>query len=126
MLFQTIKRRNTRTLELGLYDAVAHFNIGAVTVLRIFQALDIPPGKYTEEGCKLLHQLRVDCAEYKKKKKKKKRRKVIRGLKKSKEDKKKQRGCELCLWTVLKSCLCGKSATVIANYISQTLNHFFS
>ena len=60
MLFQTIKRRNTRTLELGLYDAVAHFNIGAVTVLRIFQALNIPPGKYTEEGCKLLDQLQVD------------------------------------------------------------------
>ena len=29
-----------------------------------------------------------------------------------------QRGCELCLWTVLKSCLCGNSLTVIA----QTLN----
>ena len=48
------------TLELGLYDAVAHFNIGAVTVIRIFQALNIPPGKYTEEGCKLLDQLQVD------------------------------------------------------------------
>ena len=48
------------TLELGLYDAVAHFNIGAVTVIRIFQALNIPPGKYTEEGCKLLDQLQAD------------------------------------------------------------------
>ena len=26
------------TLELGLYDAVAHFNIGEVTVIRILQA----------------------------------------------------------------------------------------
>ena len=36
------------TLELGLYDAVAHFNTGAVTVIRIFQALNSPPGKYTK------------------------------------------------------------------------------
>ena len=48
------------TLELGLYDAVAHFNIGAVTVIRIFQAFSILPGKYTEESCKLLDQLPVD------------------------------------------------------------------
>ena len=79
------------TLELGLYDAVAHFNIGAVTVIRILQALNIPPGKYTEEGCKLLDQLCVDGAEYKSKASTKKRRKVIRGLKERKEDKSKQR-----------------------------------
>ena len=52
---------------LGLNDAVAHFNIGAVTVIRILQALNIPPGKYTEEGCELLDQLRGDGAEYKSK-----------------------------------------------------------
>ena len=79
------------TQELGLYDAVAHFNIGAVTVIRILQALNIPPGKCTEEGCKLLDQLCVDGAEHKSKASTKKRRKVIRGLKKRKEDKNKQR-----------------------------------
>ena len=47
------------TQKLGLYDAVAHFNIGAVTIIRIFQAFNIPPGKYTEESCKLLDQLQV-------------------------------------------------------------------
>ena len=94
MIWQRVPKEvyvGRETLELGLYDAVAHFNIGAVTVIRILQALNIPPGKYTEEGCKLLDQLRVDGAEYKSKASTKKRRKVIRGLKKRKEDKNKQR-----------------------------------
>lgn len=130
MIWQRVPKEvyvGRETLELGLYDAVAHFNIGAVTVIRILQALNIPPGKYTEEGCKLLDQLRVDGAEYKSKASTKKRRKVIRGLKKKKRGQKQtKRGCELCLRTVLESCLCGNSVTVIANSISQTLNHFFS
>ena len=63
MIWQRVPKEvyvGRETLELGLYDAVAHFNIGAVTVIRILQALNIPPGKYTEEGCKLLDQLQVD------------------------------------------------------------------
>ena len=94
MIWQRVPKEvyvGRETLELGLYDAVAHFNIGAVTVIRILQALNFPSGKYTEEGCKLLDQLRVDGAEYKSKASTKKRRKVIRGLKKRKEDKNKQR-----------------------------------
>ena len=94
MIWQRVPKEvyvGRETLELGLYDAVAHFNIGAVTVIRILQALNIPPGKYTGEGCKLLDQLRVNGAEYKSNASTKKRRKVIRGLKKRKEDKNKQR-----------------------------------
>ena len=64
-----------------------HTKCKAVTVIRIFQALNIPPGKYTEEGCKLLDQLRVDGAECKSKASTKKRRKVIRRLKKEKRTK---------------------------------------
>ena len=63
MIWQRVPKEvyvGRETLGLGLYDAVAHFNIGAVTVIRIFQAFNIPPGKYTEEGCKLLDQLQVD------------------------------------------------------------------
>ena len=40
------------TLKLGLYEAVSHFNIGAVAVVKFFQALDIPC-KYTKEGYRL-------------------------------------------------------------------------
>lgn len=94
MIWQRVPKEvyvGRETLELGLYDAVSHFNIGAVTVIKLFQGLNIPPGKYTEEGCKLQDQLRVDGAEYKNKASTKKRRKVIRGLKKRKDDKNKQR-----------------------------------
>ncbi|CAH3046832.1 unnamed protein product, partial [Porites lobata] len=94
MIWQRVPKEvyvGRETLELGLYDAVSHFNIGAVTVIKLFQGLNIPPGKYTEEGCKLQDQLRVDGAEYKNKASTKKRRKVIRGLKKRNDDKNKQR-----------------------------------
>ena len=63
MIWQRVPKEvyvGRETLELGLYDAVSHFNIGAVTVIKLFQGLNIPPGKYTEEGCKLQDQLRVD------------------------------------------------------------------
>ena len=41
------------TLKWGLYEAVSHFNIGTVAVVKLFQALDIPPQKYTKEGYRL-------------------------------------------------------------------------
>lgn len=48
-----------------MYDAVSHFNIGSITVIKLFQALGTPPGKYTEEGCRLQDQLRVHVAQQK-------------------------------------------------------------
>ena len=77
-------------LEFGLFDAVSHFNIGARTVLLLLKALKIPPGKYTEEGCRRLDLDRVHGAEYKESDERKKRRKVLRGQRKKKEDKKQQ------------------------------------
>ena len=41
MIWQRVPKEvyvGRETLELGLYDAVAHFNIGEVTVIRILQA----------------------------------------------------------------------------------------
>ena len=38
-------------LEMGLYDAVAHFNMGTSAVLKLFDALGIPPGKFTDAEC---------------------------------------------------------------------------
>ena len=35
------------SLEFGLFDAVSHFNQGSKTVLSLYKALQIPPGKYT-------------------------------------------------------------------------------
>ena len=79
-------------LEMGLCDAVAHFN----------EALGIPAGKYTEAGCHQQDQSCVHLTQRKSLDATKRRRKVLRGLRKRKDDKGKEgRGCELCLWTVL-------------------------
>lgn len=94
MVWQRIPKEvyvGSETLQLGLYVAVAHFNIGSITVIELFQALGIPPGKYTEEGYRLQDQLRIHTAQHQSKPSTKKRRKVIRGLKKRKDDKTKQR-----------------------------------
>jgi hypothetical protein len=77
-------------IEFGLYDAVAHFNEGSRTVLKLYDSLKIPPGKYTEVGCRVLDDERIYGAEYKEMDKSKKRRKVLRGQRKNKEDKKQQ------------------------------------
>ena len=94
MVWQRIPKEvyvGSEKLQLGLYDAVAHFNIGSITLIELFQALGIPPGKYTEEGCRLQDQLRIHTAQHQSKPSTKKRRKVIRGLKKRKDDKTKQK-----------------------------------
>ena len=77
-------------LEFGLYDAVAHFNIGSNTVMKLMDALEIPPGKYTQVGCQKQDHHRVRLAQYKRQEDTKKRRTILRGNKKRKEDKKKQ------------------------------------
>ena len=69
-------------LDMGLYDAVANFNMGASAVLKLFDALGIPPGKFTEAGCQQLDQTRVHQAQRKSQRDTKRRRKVLRGQKK--------------------------------------------
>ena len=77
-------------LEMGLYDAVAYFNIGSSAILKLFDALGIPPGKFTETGCRQMDHGRVLMAQRKSQCDTKKRRKVLRGLRKRKNDKKRR------------------------------------
>ena len=44
-----------------------HFNIGAVDVVKLFQGLDIPLCKYTEEGYRLYDLLSADVVQHKSK-----------------------------------------------------------
>ena len=74
-------------LEFGLSDAVSHFKMGAQTVLQLYEALETPAGKYTEDECQFLDAERTYKAVYKDQEHYKKRRKVLRGRKKRKEDK---------------------------------------
>ena len=50
-------------LEMGLYGPVAYFNIGTSAVLKLFNALGIHPGKFTEIGRKQQDQAPVHLAQ---------------------------------------------------------------
>ena len=41
-------------LDCGMYDAIAHFNMGSQTVVQVYEALGIESGKCTREGCKFI------------------------------------------------------------------------
>ena len=69
-------------LEMGLYDAVAYSNMGTSAVLKLFDALGIPPGTFTAAGCQQQDQTRVHLAERKSQGDTKRRRKVLRGERK--------------------------------------------
>ena len=76
--------------EFGVLDAVAHFNLGAVAALKVYQECGIMPGKYTRESCKMRNQRRLYNAKNKEKDRSKLRRKQLRGKRKSKDDKNQQ------------------------------------
>ena len=65
--------------------------MGSKAVLELFKCMDIASGHYTEAAGKLEDTSRVSLAEYKSTPIVRKRRKVIRGLKKQKEDKTKDK-----------------------------------
>ena len=81
------KYHSFQQLDFGVYDAVAHFNIGRKATILIFEKLNMVPGRYTLKGCATLNKKRLFHAEYKNKESSRKRRKIIRGQKKSKDDK---------------------------------------
>ena len=93
MIWQRIPKEvfvGREMLEFGMNDAISYFNMGAKTVLDLYESLKIPSGKYTLEGCRSLDADRVCAAEYKLTEVVRNRRRVLRGSKKKKEDKKQQ------------------------------------
>ena len=74
-------------LSLGVYDAVAHFNIGANATIKVLEKMNIKPGLFCEQLCKETDRRRVKLANYKEEDKSKKRRKVLRGKCKRQRDK---------------------------------------
>ena len=76
-------------LDMGLYHAVAHFNIGTSAVLRLFDVLGI----LQESLMKLGAGSRIRCVHLAQRKSldnTKRKRKVLRGLRKRKDDKRKE------------------------------------
>ena len=78
-------------LEFGFYDAVANFNYGRKATLDILCELKLEPGNYTVNHCDQLNKARIANANYKATDSAQKNRKIIRGKKKSNEDKNKQK-----------------------------------
>lgn len=78
-------------LEFGFYDAVANFNYGRKATLDILCELKLEPGNYTVNHCDQLNKARIANANYKATDSARKNRKIIRGKKKSNEDKNKQK-----------------------------------
>ena len=73
-------------LQLGVYDAVANFNIGRKASVLIYEKLNMIPGRHTLKGCANINKRRLDQARYKTKNTVKVHRKILRASKKSKED----------------------------------------
>ena len=77
---------NATILKLGVYDAIANFNIGKMSVILVLENMKIVPGYYTLLGCKKENKPRLFIAGYRNKPSTQKCLKIIRGMIKSKED----------------------------------------
>ena len=73
-------------LEMGVYDAVAHFNQGNAATLQIYENMNVVPGCYTTRDniYRLKNAFRQSTS------KSKHRRKFLRGVWKAKGEKKKE------------------------------------
>jgi hypothetical protein len=78
-------------LKFATYDAIANFNIGRKASVMIYEKLNMIPGKFMIDGCNRENKIRLYQSSYKNKSCVKLRRKTIRGNKKNKTDKEKQK-----------------------------------
>ena len=74
-------------LSLGIYDAIAHFNIGEKAALDIIELLKIHSGYYMTKCCRSVNIRRKRSSIYRMSEPQKKRRKVKRHSKKKQQDK---------------------------------------
>ena len=77
-------------LELGVNDAVSHFNIGSQAALDILANTGIEPGAFCIEEMRNNDKLRVNKAVYKERDTSKRKRKLLRARRKQKGDQAKQ------------------------------------
>ena len=74
-------------LELGVYDAVANFNIGKKASVLIYGKMNLIPGKFTRQGCDKINCKRLLASKCKEMDCTKKRRKIRCFKAKQKDDK---------------------------------------
>ena len=78
-------------LELGVYDAVANFNVGHKASVLIYEQLNIIPGRYTTLGLHIINKKRLYISKYDASSPTKKRHKMRRGIAKQKRTKMRKR-----------------------------------
>ena len=83
-------RVNASTFEFGVYDAVAHFNLGNMATLNISDELGMEKGFYTTSGCQKENVTRIRNSVRKGSDLYIKRRQLLRGQRKRKGDKNKE------------------------------------
>lgn len=77
----------SETLQLGIYDAVAHFNIGCQAAVNVLLELGLEPGEFCLEAFRIADNLRIQKGNVKASETSKKRRKILRAQRKRKGDK---------------------------------------
>ena len=75
-----------QTFKFGVFDSVAHFNVGTKAAVLLFEKMGMIPGRYMTKGCDTRNRKRLFNASYKDGETTKKRRKVLRGQSKKKTD----------------------------------------
>ena len=87
MIWERVPKDGSETLQLGVYDAVAHFNIGSQAAVNILHQLGLEPGEFCLEEFKMADNLRIQKGNVKATEESKKRRKILRAQRKRKGDK---------------------------------------
>ena len=78
-------------LDIGIYDAVIHFNNGAIAYQKVLQAMGIEPGRFTAKHCQELDDSRMKSFQWKEKESSKTARRKLRAKRKSRDDKNKEK-----------------------------------
>ena len=79
-------------IEDATYSAVAYFNDGASSILKVMRELGIEPGRFPTRACCLCDKVRIKNSNRNSSEQKKQRRKTIRAMKKGFGDKLKEKG----------------------------------
>ena len=74
-------------LSLGVYDAIANFNDGAIAAYHILKQVGIEPGLHMVHGLNIHNIVRKKRSSYRMTERQLKRRKIIRNLRKKTSDK---------------------------------------
>ena len=75
-----------RQFETGVCDAIAHFNVGNIATIKIFEELGMEPGTFTLAGCSDDNVERVKNAQRLSSEVQKTHRRILRGKRKKKGD----------------------------------------